>query len=112
MRINILKLSVVAAVITGSLTFCTDTSKDKVDNAEEKVEEAKKDVVDAKEELQQAKADSVTEYAKFKADMNLQLKANDAKIAELKEKLKMEKKETRVSLKKRWLNWKPRIPNL
>ncbi len=63
MRINLLKLSVIAAVVTGTLTNCTDSADTKVDKAEEKVEEAKKDVVDAKKDLEQAKADSVTDYA-------------------------------------------------
>jgi septal ring factor EnvC (AmiA/AmiB activator) len=81
MKTTILKMTFLGAITAAAMTSCNNSPDQKV--------------VEAKQELNQARLDSSADYIKFKEEADMKLKENDRKIADLKEKLKKERKETR-----------------
>ncbi len=72
---------------------CTPKSERNKKAADENVAKSREDVDIANENLRQAKLDSAAEYQSFRMQMELKLKENEQKIAELKAKAKSEKKD-------------------
>ena len=66
----------------------------------EKVEEAKSDLEKAAEELNKARLDSANECNIYKEEAESKMRANDNKIAELREKVKGENKKDRARYEK------------
>ncbi|HXB40760.1 MAG TPA: hypothetical protein VNZ49_09475 [Bacteroidia bacterium] len=78
MKKTILKLTLTAVIMAGSLTTFAQQNK--------KAEKERKDVAEAKKDLKEAKADSAADFQKFKEDAEKKISENKIKIAELKEK--------------------------
>ncbi len=72
---------------------CTPKSERNKKAADENVTKSRENVDVANENLRQAKLDSAAEYQSFRTQMELKLKENDQKIAELKAKAKSEKRD-------------------
>ena len=85
MKLNILKMSMFAFLITGMLLSCNDTPA-------ENVEEAEENVVEAQQELEEARQDSM-EYVTYRTEAERKLDENDQKIAALKERQRTAAKE-------------------
>jgi CHASE3 domain sensor protein len=85
MKLNILKMSMFAFLITGMLMSCNDTPA-------ENVEEAEENVVEAQQELEEARQDSM-EYVTYRTEAERKLDENDQKIAALKERQRTAAKE-------------------
>ncbi|MDI1354171.1 MAG: hypothetical protein PSX36_04605 [bacterium] len=66
----------------------------------EKVESATTELNKANKELQDARVDSVNAHRKYKVELEIKLRENDQKIAELKNKLKEENKDLRANYQK------------
>jgi chromosome segregation ATPase len=101
MKTTILKMTFLGAITAAAMTSCNNSPEQKVEKAEEKVADAKANVVDAKQELNQARLDSSADYIKFKEYADMKLKENDRSIADLKEQMKKERKETREKYDKK-----------
>jgi len=93
MKKSILLLTASALIVGAFLASC-NTSSEKVENAQNNVKEANKDLDKANEEYLK----DVENYRKETAD---KVMSNDQIIAELKAKLKHEKKEAKAEYKKK-----------
>jgi len=90
MRKPIFNLAIVATLM-GCLVFSgCQSPEQKADSAETKVEEAKKDLDEAKNDKTVADQNAVdaAEWQKFRTDTETKIKANEIRIAELREKKK------------------------
>jgi len=79
-------------VTTMNLTSCK-SSNEKVEDAQEEVVDAKENQMEAEQNLNNETMNSDSDYATMKLETEKLLAANDAKIAEFKMKLKIEKAE-------------------
>lgn len=79
-------------VTTMNLTSCK-SSNEKVEDAQEEVVEAKENQMEAEQNLNNETMNFVSDYATMKLETEKLVAANDAKIAEFKMKLKIEKAE-------------------
>jgi hypothetical protein len=77
-----------------AITSCNFTTEQKA----ETLEKAKANVVEASQDLDIARADSA-EYANYKVESEKKLKENELLIADMKDRMKSERKETRVKYK-------------
>lgn len=96
MKTTTLKATFMACVIMLGMTNCTNTPKQKAEN----VENAQENLDEAERNLQQAVIDSTNEYARYKAESQAKLEANELKIAELKATLQTDKAEMRLKYEK------------
>jgi septal ring factor EnvC (AmiA/AmiB activator) len=96
MKTNFSKLSLMAGVLTMGLMACSDTPKDK----EIKVMEAENKLDDARDDYQTSMTDSINEYRQFKAETDQKLAENETKIADLKARMKADKKEINENYEK------------
>lgn len=99
MKTTILKATFMACVIVFGMTNCTNSPKKEAEN----VEDAQENLNEAEQDLQQAVIDSTNEYARYKAESQAKLEANELKIAELKANLKADKAEMRLKYEKQLL---------
>ena len=83
-------LILATAMFTVSALFINcKQSANETTPAQENVEEAKEDVQEAKEELSEARQQAnAEEWQNFKDEMNAAIEKNDARIEELKQKIK------------------------
>lgn len=90
MKKNLLNLAMATIFIAGGMLTGCSTSEEKVDAAEENVEEAKDDLKEAKqaEEVVIFKKVTDDEWKVFKQDSDEKIAKNNAKIKELKTKMK------------------------
>ena len=88
MKSTILKITFLASITIAGLTSCSNSTSQKAED----VEEAKTNLADAKEDLTQARLDSAKEYGQYRESAELRLQKNDEEIAELKAKMKADKK--------------------
>jgi hypothetical protein len=79
-------LAVVA--LTTTMVSCNNSTESKA----EKLEDAKEDVIEARKDLNEARLDSANEYAKYRADVQLRLQANEELIAATKVQMKANRK--------------------
>jgi hypothetical protein len=79
-------LAVVA--LTTTMVSCNNSTESKA----EKLEDAKEDVIEARKDLNEARLDSANEYAKYRADVQLRLQANEDLIAATKVQMKANRK--------------------
>nr|MBK9652295.1 hypothetical protein [Bacteroidota bacterium] len=93
MKKSILNIIGIATISAMALTSCK-TSADKVDAAQENVTEAEQDLNKANEEL-------TLEVAKFQAESDSQIIANENAIAEINASIANEKQKVKEKLKKR-----------
>lgn len=97
MKINFLKVALIAGFTSFGLLACNESPA----NKEEKVEEAQENLAEAEQNLEQAKTDSINEYQQFRQDADLRLKTNDEKIAELKQQMANDKKDMKAKYEKK-----------
>ena len=93
MKINLLIIASIASIAALGITGCNHSSK-------EKMADAKANLADAKQDLNQARADSIDEYAQYKANVEIKFKENDRQIALLKAKIKTEKQSVNTEYQK------------
>ncbi len=79
MKKGLLSLAAMAMVAGTTFTACQ--------NKEQRVEDAKENVEDAKQELKDAQRDLNAEYPTFRTDAEQRIKANEDRIAELRQKI-------------------------
>ena len=79
-------------VTTMNLTSCK-SSNEKVEDAQEEVVDAKENQMEAEQNLNSEQMTTDSDYATMKLETEKLVAANDAKIAEFKMKLKIEKAE-------------------
>lgn len=91
-----LKLILISCAATIAIVSCNNSTESKA----EKVEEAKENVKDATKELNEARLDSAAQYAKYRAEIEQKLLANDQEIAAIKIQIKAEKADTRSNSEK------------
>ncbi len=88
MKTNFSRLTMMGGLLIIGLSACSDTPKDK----EEKVGEAQDNLAEAKEDYETSMTDSINEYARFKAETDQKLIDNDNRLAELRAKMKADKR--------------------
>ena len=96
MKNNNVKILFLACITTATMISCTESPKKEA----EKVENAKEAVVDAKIDLAKARQDSADEYTQYKMASETRIRENDSLIADLKTRIKEEKKEARSAYEK------------
>ncbi len=82
MKTPILKLVLLAAIVSMIYISCNNSPKAK----EENLNEAKDEVVDAKADLVESTKDSINDFKKYKESIEKKLVENDKVIADLKSK--------------------------
>ncbi len=82
MKTPILKLVLLAAIVSMVYISCNNSPKAK----EENLNEAKDEVVDAKADLVESTKDSINDFKKYKESIEKKLVENDKVIADLKSK--------------------------
>lgn len=97
MKTNILKVAIIAGITSFGLMACNETPKDK----ELKVEEAQENLEEAQQTYEQTTSDSINEHAAFVKETEMNLQANDEKIAALKMKMTSEKKDMKIKYEKK-----------
>lgn len=97
MKRNYFKITVLVCILAAGMTGCNFSTKQKADN----VENAENQVIDAKADLQKARVDSTNEYERYKAESDAKLKANEVKIAALKEKVTAQNQQLRADYQKK-----------
>ncbi|MEO8761453.1 MAG: hypothetical protein ABI448_11210 [Bacteroidia bacterium] len=100
MKKEFLKTALLGFMAAVLITSCESNEK-KVEHAEENVQDAKTNLTVAAQELNQAREDSVNDYILFKKESEIKLKENDVKIADLKEKMKANKKAIQIKYQKK-----------
>ena len=75
------------AIFTTVVTSCNNGTESKT----EKLEDAKEEVIEARKDLNEARLDSANEYAKYRADVQQRLQANEDLIAATKVQMKTNK---------------------
>ncbi|MCU0322748.1 MAG: hypothetical protein MUE72_10045 [Chitinophagaceae bacterium] len=75
------------AIFTTVVTSCNNGTESKT----EKLEDAKEEVIEARKDLNEARLDSANEYAKYRADVQQRLQANEDLIAATKVQMKANK---------------------
>jgi hypothetical protein len=91
MKTTVLTMAFLACLATAGLTSCNFTTEQKA----ETLEEAKANVETATEDLAIARQDS-TETANYKVETEIKLKENELLIADMKDKMRTERQESRV----------------
>jgi hypothetical protein len=91
---NNFKMAFLVCIAIVTVTSCNFTTEQKA----ETLEKAKANVEVASKDLDIARADSA-EYANYKVESEKKLKENELLIADMKDRMKMERKETRVKYK-------------
>lgn len=91
MKNNNVKILFLACFTTATMISCTSSPQKEA----EKVENAKEAVVDAKIDLAKARQDSADDYNQYKLASETRIRENDSLIADLKTRIKEEKKEAR-----------------
>jgi peptidoglycan hydrolase CwlO-like protein len=88
MKKSIFTLAIVTLIIGSVITSCKPNTE-KEQEAQENVDSAKVAVTEAEEDLDEAKrAATAEEWQQFKEDANAKIEENNAKIADLKLKIK------------------------
>lgn len=90
MKKPIFKPAILLVFMSGLLFTGCQSAAQRADAAETKVEDAKKELADAKEDKAVADQNAVDaeEWRKFREDTEIKIKANETRIAELREKKK------------------------
>ena len=90
MKMKVVGFGFLAFFIAGSFFVGCQTDSSKVKDAREEVNEAKQELNEAQQDANAAnqKAASIEEWKVFKEETNLQIKKNEVRISELKEKMK------------------------
>lgn len=83
-----------------SLFVSCDSNSSKVQDAKEKVQDEKKDLKNAEQELARAEADSISKFEEFRKEYLQMISDNEKTMADLKVRIKTEKKEMRAKLEK------------
>ena len=91
---NNFKMTFLVCIATVAITSCNFTTEQKA----ETLEKAKANVEEASQDLDIARADSV-EYSNYKVESEKKLKENELLIADMKDRMKSERKETRLKYK-------------
>ena len=83
------RFAAIALIATAIFTGCSSNSEKEAE-AREEVQEAKEELQEVKQEANEdaAKAANAEEWQAFKADAELKIQENNARIAELREKMK------------------------
>ena len=92
MKTPILKMVVLAAIVSMVYISCNNSPKAK----EENLNEAKDEVVDAREDLAKATHDSISDFNKYKESIEKKLAENEKVIADLKSKNTSKDKSTQA----------------
>lgn len=79
-----------------SIISCESKTKEK----EENLQEAQEEVVIAKEELNEARLDSANQFLNYRKEINIRLKKNENKIAEIRAKTKLQTTAIRTKIDK------------
>ncbi|MEI6060810.1 MAG: hypothetical protein WCR72_08880 [Bacteroidota bacterium] len=95
METQFLKLAFLACMVSASVTSCNFSTEQKA----ETLEKAKANVVAASEDLDIARLDSA-EYAVYRIESEKKLRENELLIADMKDKMKSERKESWVKYEK------------
>ena len=90
MKNVIFMIAAVLALAAGTFVSSCDTPAQKVDKAETNLDDAKQDLKDAKSDAnaEARKAALAEEWRVFKGEAEMKIKTNEARIAELKSKMK------------------------
>jgi len=91
MKTPILTLTFITLLSIAGMTSCNFTTEQKA----ETLEDAKANMEEASADLDQARLDSA-EYANYKVETEIKLRSNELLIADMKDKMKTEREETRV----------------
>lgn len=91
MKLFTIKNAVALIIVSASVLACNSSTEKKA----EKVEDAKEQVIQATDALDKAREDSANDYLAYKEASENQIKRNNEKISELKEKIRAEKAEMR-----------------
>jgi hypothetical protein len=89
------KIIFIAFIAIAAITGCNFSTEQKA----ETLEKAKVNVAEASRDLDMARADSA-EYANYKIESDKRLRENELLIADMKDKMKSERKEAMVKYKK------------
>ncbi len=100
MKLNFFKTLLLAFITLIIIASCQSNEKEVTEN-EENVQDAKTNVTVAEEKLNQARLDSANDYILFKKETEIKLKENDVKIADLKAKMKENKKAIQIKYQKK-----------
>lgn len=95
MKTYILKIAFLACITTAATTSCNFSLEQKA----ETLEEAKANVEEASQDLDIARLDSA-EYTNYKIESDKKLRENELLIADMKDKMKSERKESMVKYEK------------
>jgi len=95
MKTNIFFASLIICTASVVITSCNFSTEQKA----ETLEKAKSNVVEASQDLDLARSDSA-EFASYKVESEKKLKENELLIADMKDKMKSERKESIVKYKK------------
>ncbi len=94
MNKHFVKMTVLMCIATAVITSCNFTTEQKADT----LEKAKANLEEASQDLNIARADSA-EFANYKIESEKKLRENELLIADMKDRMKSERKETRVNYK-------------
>jgi hypothetical protein len=100
MKTNFLRNALLGLITVVVVSSCASTDA-KTENDEEIIQDEKTNLAAVTQELNQARVDSVNEYILFKKESEIKLKENDMKIANLKEKMKANKKAIQLKYQKK-----------
>lgn len=95
MKTNILTTIFLACIAAITITSCNFSTEQKAAT----LEDAKANLEEAREDLDIARADSA-EYANYKIESEKKLKENELLIADMKDRMKSERKESRAKYNK------------
>ena len=96
MKINRMRIVMIACVATIVMISCNNSPEKKA----EKVEDAKEAVVNATNDLDKARQDSADEYNQYKTASESRIRENDSLLVVLKARIKEEKKDARTAYEK------------
>ena len=95
MQFNILKMILLVCIATAAITSCSFAPEQEASP----LEKAKANVKKATQELDMARLDSA-EYANYKIESEKKLRGNELLIADMKDRMKSERKESRIKFEK------------
>ncbi|MFZ4549858.1 MAG: hypothetical protein ACOYN4_20585 [Bacteroidales bacterium] len=95
MKTNVLILAFLTSLVAIAFAGCNFS----IDQKEETVENAKTNLDAATADLEMARSDSA-EYANFKLESELKLRENELLIADMKDKMKLERRESLTKYEK------------
>lgn len=95
MQFNILKIILLVCIATTAITSCSFAPEQEASP----LEKAKANVKKATNELDMARLDSA-EYANYKIESEKKLRGNELLIADMKDRMKSERKESRIKFEK------------